>query len=680
MNGLKKSSALIMVIVFTMVFSILATSFVHAETPVNVSTTTVGNLTIKREVIKSAALKNSDITITYTVTPKEIDSNLQAPTKKDVILVLDSSSSMNKTDMQDSAGNYITRTKAAVDGAFALLKHLKSLNTAATPDLVRVGLISFSKFGKIIPFGTNYYTTNFGTKDSDVEKAILGIWNSQGTNMGDGLRAAYYQATLGSYGMRADADKYIIVLSDGKASYHSVKTGTTDFFTAESGNFAINASFPSESVENNKNYCYAIADMIKAYNDVTTNKKIKPYLIAYSPDSDRTLLNTTATRAGGSTGDVYEANTTSGLLGVFKSIGEDISKNYNIKNVKFEQTFPVGLSLPSGVGITLPSEKTKVEEFIGDFTYTLNTTSMKYIPTPSSYSFSYTIKCSEAGNYLLSNNDNPTLLTYEGSTGASLEQLPLKVVALDAPITVNKVIDPEDTIINSPVTAKYTITPGEILIDPLLDKADLPAELVIDNVKIIEEGVPGGVTLDVPEAYFDPDTGIDPDTGKDTGTLTYPIDPIPYKLNDDKTKYIPENPDPDPVEIPITPTEPGDYSWPSKVVYEDFYDETKEKDFGEKGYKADEYGDPTFVVTSVKKHNEEVDVHVSYTLPSFTASATIVLKGDGYTPVPLLLTNGNLTFSGLSIYEDHEAIITSTSTTGVTNTFEGIIFDAIGVN
>lgn len=666
MRGLKKSRTLVMAIVFFMMLSLLPTSLVYAADTSEITTITTKNADITREVSKTKLLLNEEINIKYTITPKDIPVEEKPLVKKEIMLVIDASSSMKNYNISPG----VTRLKKAQEVAIDFLNKLALINQE-NPGSVKVGLILFSSVGTVKKYNGQVLLDNFTKIKQDIN--TLDSQVSQGTNIGDGLRRAYYEATKGA----SDAEKYIVLLSDGEASYFSgyldSSKKVTGYYTADgsAGSYAIKAFNEwgyngGDLYKKQKNeYCYVIADMIKAYNDNTANaKKIKPFMIAYGSDADKAVLDETVKRAGGSVNDVYEATEASELTTVFTNIQKEITKDYAINDLTFEEEIPDGFTLAVELDDFVVDGQ-KVSKTISTIEYKLNEEKTLYTADPVTFEIS--LVCSAVGSYTLG-EEEIKYVSIEGETvEAKFPPLNIDIYSNIAPITVSRTITPTNTIVNSEVVSKYTINPGTFIVDPDLYDGSLPATFTVSGMKLREQ-LPAGLTVN-PDAL---PAGV---TVDDDNNIIADLPSIVYTKNA-ADQYVASEVI---VELPIIPTQTGTYQWEGELEYTDLDNVPKSKSYTNDPITISEYGAPTIEVYSVTRNGDKVDIKVKYTLPNYTAEAKMTRNNLSLVSIPNVAT-GYVEFNDLSIYETHTAKISSTSTTSVTRTFELVIYEGINVN
>lgn len=686
MSGLKKSKATVILIVFSMMISLLATSFVNAGTSLSEITEVKSDeyVEITRTVSKTQVLLNEEVTITYTIKPKDIPVVSQPVVKKEVMLVVDASSSMKNYNI--SPGK--TRLKGAQNAAKSFISTLKDENDKH-PGSIKVGMITFSSEAIVKNYGGKVLSDNFEMIKTDINN----ISTTQGTNIGDALRVAYYALQKGD----PDAEKYIVLLSDGEASYFTGvkddkgtllikdKSDKLEYFTWEGSSYQVETTNSKGKKETKKytayavkafddygyngskywyeknDYCYAMAEIIKDYNDSHT-KKIKPLMIAYGNDADKAVLIETAKSAGGSESDVYDAQSAEALENVFTTIKDEIVKEYSLNNINFEEEIPEGFTLPvelGGFDINPPD----ISKTISTITYKLNDAKTLYTADP--VIFQFTMKCVKAGTNIFGG----ATFTYDGITGSTktinFSSYNINGHQNQAPITINRTITPADGIVDSAVISKYTISPGSFTVDPAPYDGVLPATLTVSGIEL-KEKLPDGLMLPatIPENF----------TVDAHNNITATLPPIVYTKNA-ANQYVASDII---LELPIIPTKTGIYHWNGEIAYIDVDGLPKTKSYdGDASIK--EYGTPTIEVVNVTKKGDKVDITVKYTLPSFTSNAKV--KVDNLSDTLILnVATGYETFKELSIYETHTAKLTATSTTSVTRTIDLVIYEGIKIN
>lgn len=663
MSGSKKSRTLVMAIVFCMMLSLLPTSLVYAADTSVVTTLSAENVDVTRTVSKTKVLLNEEVTITYTLNPKDIPVEEQPLTKKEVFLVVDVSSSMKNNNIAPGK----TRLKLAQEVAIKFLDNLAKINEKK-PGSIKVGLILFSTTGTVKKYDGKVLQDNFAKIKQDINNLASQV--SQGTNIGDGLRRAYYEATKGD----PDAEKYIVLLSDGEASYFSgilynynqllTLNGKVVFFTADgSDNLYPVQAFWNTYGDTKLEYCYVIGDMIKEYND-THEKKIKPFMIAYGNEADKNVLDKTVKRAGGKSSDVYEATEADDLGKVFDTIEEAITRDYRISNLSYSEDIPDGFTVAVELDDVI-IEGEKITKTVSSIEYKLNEAKTYYVADPVTFQFYLT--CSIPGSQQFGGGEIKYNDIDDEVVTINLPPIDFEVYSNNAPISISRTITPTNTIVDSEVVSKYTITPGTFMVDPDLYGGTLPNIFTVSGIKLSEQ-LPAGITVNpdsLPSGF-----AVDADNN-----ITANLPPIQYTRNA-ANQYVASE---IVIEFPIIPTQTGTYQWEGNMDFTDLDGLPKNKSYTNDPINISEYGTPTIEVINVTRKGDLVDVKVKYTLPDYTAEAKMTRNNLSLVYIPNVAT-GYAEFKDLSIYETHTAKLAATSTTSVTRTIEQVIFEAINVN
>jgi len=643
---------IILFIVFTLLFGFWTSSAVETGPEAK------ADLTLSREFSSKRILLDDEIAITYRIQPKPIETSVVKRPDREIYIVMDTSGSMDYNLEGKNAGRYEKkRLEIARDAAEKFLEKLKGDNG------VKVGLITYDNIGAHV----QSLTTN---KDL-VKNKINGLNANGGTNIGDGMRLAYYRLMDNKSTKEKPIEKYLILLTDGEPTYHSIYNYSGQFYLQD-GIAPRYAGGGSYATDNDKNYCFYIAEHFIGPSD------IKSYMIAFTKGSNANILNQIAQKAGG---EYKRAETSDALENVYDEIYNDIIVDFSVKNIRFEEKFPEGLtavSVPEGFAV---NGQTVTGNF-NQINYKLNAQKNIYEADP--VEFTIKLKGTNAGSYLLDSaklsykdiDSNEKTIKFAGST--------VEVVALQANIELERSLSQEEIFVNEPFSVNYRIIPKEFGIDPGLEP---PEQLIVKNVVFTEE-FPEGLTLISANEGF---SITERNVTENLGDIVYA-----YDRSDGKYKASPIN-------FAITlKGEEGRYSLgednTSKIRYYDFDKETKEKSFPELNPEIVRYGKPKLEVLNVKKKGEVVDITVKITLPKRTDYGEIrlpVVNEDG-TPAKdkdkdeLLVTriNGkdevytdNIVFENLSIYKTHRVWLWSVSKFGDEGETDIItIFEGINVN
>jgi len=404
--ALKKSIVrpVALAIMLAMIICTLGINQTHAEN-LNASMST------ERTVDKNEILLNDTFKINYSIIPQPIPCEIAAPNPdREIILVIDTSGSMRwNIDGQETNKDASKRITIAKNAA------LKFIQNIGSNDKVKLSLVSYEN----IAYVEKGLTTNF----NDVKKAINNLNADGGTNIGDGLRRAYYELINGN----SEAEKYIILLTDGEPTYHSyINVNKKKTYFMDMGAAKNYAGGGSKATPEDIEYCY------KVVNELINTKDIKSYMIAFTGGSNKNILESLANAAGG----VYKAAKDSDALQkVYEDISQVVISDYAVANVIFEETFPEGLDIvleSENDDITVNGQKISVN--LGSICYKYNKDKKQYEANP--VNFEIELKGTVAGNYILGKN-NSSKIKYKDINGVACEEY--------FPEVQVKVIGPEPT-------------------------------------------------------------------------------------------------------------------------------------------------------------------------------------------------------------------------------------------
>ena len=607
------------------------------------------DLQLSRELSSAKILLDNEFTITYRIDPQPIPAAEATQAPKEIYLVMDTSGSMNfDLDGKEVPSTYKNkRIDIAREAANKFLDNLKYETN------VKVGLITYSDVGMVKQTLTS--TLN-NVKNKIKDLTVVG-----GTNIGDGLRLGYYRLLDGS--TDSTADKYIILLTDGEPTYHSTyKQSPYNFYKAD-GNAPNFRGGGSKATQNDINYCYEIAE------EFLGQSVIKSYMIAFTKGSNANVLEQVAQKAGG----VYkQALTSDALNNVYQDIYEQIMADYYVEDVRFEENFPGGLTVVSApAGFSIDGQT--VSGSLGRICYSYDEDSGCYTAEPKE--FTIKVKGSNAGSYLL----NSSKISYKDTDNVNklknFENETVEVIAVSAPVAVERALSKEEMLVNEEFYVNYTIKPGEFGIDPDLTP---PEQLIVKNI-VFSEAFPDGLTV-VPAGGL---TISGQNASRNIGNIVYTFDAADNKYKADPVSFS----------IALKGVE-GEYilgdSNSSKIEYTDLDNKSKAKSFPELEARVVKFGMPKLKVLNVVRKGEKVDIELGVDLPEHTAygqirlenGSAVTVTGGGGT-VQNIVSGGSYWYNGLSIYQTHKVYLWAVSDfdPGTTNQTELItIFNAIDIN
>lgn len=430
---------------------------------------------------------NEEFTISYTINPEEISKTELDPflyKEKEIVLVIDTSGSMNDngklSTIKTVAKNFIDKFKDESKTSIAIVKYSNYSETVS-------GLVKKDKFNTL--------------KNSITNLTAVG-----GTNIGDGLRRAYYILENSN----ANANKYVILMTDGVPTAFTAKIGTVSYssdywynvgtiinnsgeydfssineFQFEKANPS-NANYivynGSNTITNALNYATEMGTTISS-----SNKNIKSSVIGFGSgtktevlDEIAESLNTTAVNASDGTklNEIY--------TNIANQIVSDLSKPIQISipiPAGLEVTqLPVGLSIDPNTNLITGSTGTVNYKLVGD----------KYIADAINLNISYKAKEDKSAEFTVSGDSMTATYTMPNKTySQNFNDINIRIISsqeLKAPISVSNRLFPEtqgntfkpgDTFY-----VDYEIDPSEAIekrIDSVLQTNDKEIVLVVDN-------------------------------------------------------------------------------------------------------------------------------------------------------------------------------------------------------
>lgn len=265
-------------------------------------------------------------TISLNVTGDSQESSEQTRQPIDIVVVADTSGSMN----EDMEGNTCTWWGQQVECANSRLSIAKnainsmasSLLTDANAQLPANQQIQMS----VVSFSSNAQAaTLFTASARSVSSTVNGFKADGGTNW----EAALTRANAATSG-RANARKYIVFLSDGDPTFRlsSVQTGT-DWLTHKPRYDQDDSIYTPEGAHGSGRGDNYGANLNSAVAEA--NKRGDATLYSVGVSNDATKMNSFATSVGGK---YYSATDTDSLNQAFNAIIDDIKKSATYQNVK----------------------------------------------------------------------------------------------------------------------------------------------------------------------------------------------------------------------------------------------------------------------------------------------------------------------------------------------------------
>ena len=174
-------------------------------------------LDVTRSTIGNTAIINEEKDITYQLSSAAFDleelEDYLAP--KEIMLVVDVSGSM---DFSISAYDSTKRMTKMKEAAIKFVDNFVGKN-------VNIGITEYSTSSKT---PSTLYSMKTTTAVNTLKNTINNMVANGGTNIGDGIRRAYYALNNSP---NVDSSKYVIIMTDGEPNYYTAKQYSTQYYS-----------------------------------------------------------------------------------------------------------------------------------------------------------------------------------------------------------------------------------------------------------------------------------------------------------------------------------------------------------------------------------------------------------------------------------------------------------------
>jgi len=260
---------------------------------------------------------------------------------------------------------------------------------------LKIGIVVYSTEATINPYGKNgdkyitdvdkkngHYIPNYvsisddfiNIDDNRLSSMIDNLEALGGTNTGEGLRKAEYMLEDG----KPDANKTVVLMSDGLPTFYSVKSRNKENYTTIDNKNPSFAGNGSSVTEETVSYATTIGEIVKG----TANNVFSiGYGLGDEKSKDNQTLKQIHKSMGGSDSNFF-ATSDGAIDNVFKHIATEILSTYAINNVKMEMNLKLGFTLNIGgnkVDIDNVIYKTDGEVKNGKVTYEADHVPFKFI-------------------------------------------------------------------------------------------------------------------------------------------------------------------------------------------------------------------------------------------------------------------------------------------------------------
>ncbi|MBZ9624851.1 VWA domain-containing protein [Clostridium sp. FP2] len=428
--------------------------------------TTLDLLDISRTTNASNIQNGNTFTVKYLLAPKPIPVTEFQPEekKKDIVLVMDTSTSMNWIPGSDREPYY--------DGEKSRLKIIQDVakqfvNKFDGNGNVNISLVEYNKVGTQSLRFTNM---NSGNR-SDVNTKIGKLTMDNFTNTGDGLRQAYYSLS----NQNNNHDKYILLMTDGEANTYSCKNNW-EYSTGEENTpyyAAYNIMYDMYGWNNRGNqrsdtkgleYAKIIAKKI-----ADSDMKMNTFIVGFGTGA-ATNNSQIATSAEGSYYPALDESSVSAVYNkIYKTIDSEIIASADfVENISTNLAMVDSQTLPYG----LKQLGTQIHGKINDICYKLSPDKKSYI-AQNPVTFDVTYKANGTGNYILGDN-NSSFVNYTAA-GQTVKKY-FNTLILNGTILPEVGIQVTDSTGN--VAEKYSVLNGDT--NPRVDKFLNPSYLCGD--------------------------------------------------------------------------------------------------------------------------------------------------------------------------------------------------------
>lgn len=410
---------------------------VFAINVVGVTDSNTAPIEVERTISPSGEIFVGDeITITYTITPDSIP--VEAPKRKEIVIIMDTSGSMDWSLSGNRNTSYSNKRMTIAKNAVS-----DFIDQLGEESNIHVSYIDYSYDANVYNSSSPFINIENGSSTSRLLDYMNGRRAVGGTNIGDGLRRAYY--TLKNKGV-STADKYMIFLTDGEPTHSTAKTVSSGSWWRRSYTtvYKMDDGVADGTISSNSKGLKYANDWATKYNSI--GYPVNTYYIAFSTNGANKLREISSK----TNESIYSVATTKDALNsVYEQIADEITKNIPIEDMYFEETFPDGIQI-----IDMPDGMTEgngtVQWDVPPFEYHLNSSRTRYEADP--LSFSIKVKAGTSGDFMLGNES--------GSENAYITY-----IDLDGVTRVKKNFETEEIII-------YELNPPTINMSQDLDSRD----------------------------------------------------------------------------------------------------------------------------------------------------------------------------------------------------------------
>lgn len=410
-------------------------------------------LDINRNLNIESAKKGDTFDAKYTITPKPILVQKNT-TEKDIVLVIDTSTSMDYI-LSLNRKPYFQNEKSRLQ----IIKSVASnfVNKFKGDSKVNIALVDYNKTAKV---NTNLLNVGNYSNANTITSAISNLRTDSNTNIGDGLRVAYYLLNEDN-----GHEKYIVLMTDGYANTYSINNDKSYYMSS-----GTNVKYDCKSNTDPKGLEYAK----KVASEKIASLEIKSFIVGFGSEANYNNKQI----AEAADGVYQQAVSETAVSNVYDQIQKKIQSTVYGTGL-IEETFNGNLevaNLPSGFSV---NSNTLVGNF--PIEYTLNGSKTQYEARPITVTVKYRVK--ENVISILGSGGNSSFGKVTVLNNTQIKYLPEKTVQ---PINqngdyldVHRSISDDSVRVGESFTANYTMTPKAMPV--VKDNTQKNIVLVIDT-------------------------------------------------------------------------------------------------------------------------------------------------------------------------------------------------------
>ncbi|KPU28073.1 hypothetical protein TR13x_01665 [Caloranaerobacter sp. TR13] len=336
----------------------------------------------------------------------------------------------------------------------------------------------------LIPYDTRAWDSSYEGKEfadlsnnkhyNELIKDIDSLQPYGGTNIGDGLRKAYYKLKGST---NKNSRKYIILMTDGEPTAYSFKDYM--YYFGEGNNYYTWGGSIADYWD--LKYAKLVGEKLLKNGGL----EIKSFMIGFSDDANLEKLKQIADSSGGYFKKAEDGDT---LDDVYQALADEISSDLPIHNAFFKETIPDGFEILE-VSEGLKIKGNTVTGDIGSIIYRLDKERKEFIAEP--INFWIKVKANKVGKYQFGNTEgqNESYVSYIDIDGKERVKY-FPVIDISVYETEPPVLDAELSFDTDSSNKKLNITVNEpslievLYNDEVIKTIDCREELFgIDEIK-----------------------------------------------------------------------------------------------------------------------------------------------------------------------------------------------------